>query len=706
MLKRTPIQGLEKNLGLLDVYAIATGATLSSGFFLLPGIAAVGAGPALPLSYLIAALFLLPGLMSKVELATAMPKSGGDYFFLDRSMGPLWGTMSGFGTWFSLILKTSFALLGVGAYLSIFFPNAPMTPITAAFAIAFGIINLVGAKKSGSAQVVLVIGLVLLLLWFSGVGVLQIQANFFRGFLSKGASSIISTAGLVVVSYMGLTKVASVAEEVKNPVRNLPLGMFLAFGTALVVYLVGTSIMVGVVSADTLAINGGDLTPVATVADALVGRWGVILMTIAALLAFSSVANAGILSASRYPLAMGRDKLLPDIFSRLGERTKTPHFSIYVTVALIVLLVTVFNPVKVAKLASSFQLLMFAMSCSAVIVMRESRISSYDPGFHAPFYPWLQLLGIGAPLWLITKNGALSMAFTGGLMLLGVIWYWYYARERVDRRGAIRHVFKRFGTGVDYQFEQELRGAIKKKGLRPEDPFDAVVERSFVIDLTSDVSFEDVVGQAAELFAERIRMPSEEIKAQFLEGTLLGATPVTNGVALPHFCTTEIRQPELVLVRSKKSIHIVQPDQSSANVFGARDALGGRDVHAIFFLVSPERNPGQHLRILAQIATRLDEDDFKRDWASASDEKELKEVLLGEEHFHLIALKTGSKTEHLIGCTLQEADLPHGILVAMIWRDGIKIVPGGDTVMMDGDHLTIIGHLDDLRALRVRYEDD
>ena len=83
--------------------------------------------------------------------------------------------MSGFGTWFSLILKTAFALLGVGAYLGIFFPDAPMIPIAAGFAIAFGILNLVGAKKSGAAQVFLVIGLLLLLLWFSGVGVLHVN---------------------------------------------------------------------------------------------------------------------------------------------------------------------------------------------------------------------------------------------------------------------------------------------------------------------------------------------------------------------------------------------------------------------------------------------------------------------------------------------------------------------------------------------------
>lgn len=700
MPERKQTRRLKRELGLFDVYAMATGATLSSGFFLLPGIAAVGAGPALPLSYLIAALFLLPGLMSAAELATAMPRSGGLYFFLDRSMGPLWGTMSGFGTWCSLILKTAFALIGVGYYLGIFFPDAPMTLIAATFAIVFGLLNLVGAKKSGSTQVFLVVGLILLLLWFSGVGVFQVHADNFRGFFNQGASSIVTTAGLVVVSYMGLTQIASVAEEVRNPVRNLPLGMFLAFGTALVVYLIGTSIMVGVVSAETLAMDGGDPTPVATVAEVLVGRWGAILMSVAAILAFSSVANAGILSSSRYPLAMSRDKLLPAIFSRLGKRTKTPHFSIMVTVALVILSVTVFDPVGVAKLASSFLLLMFAMSCTAVIVMRESRITAYDPGFRSPLYPWLQLLGVIAPLWLITQNGVLSIAFTGGLMLLGVIWYWYYARERVDRRGAILHVFERLGTGADYRLEYEMRGHIKEKGLRPEDPFDAVVARSFVIDLTAKLSFEDVVEQAAKLLSERIPLTADEIKMQFMEGTPLGATPVTHGVALPHFTTPTIDQPEMVLVRMEKKIQV----EGLAGTAGDVDEQ--QDVHAIFFLVSPDGNPGQHLRILAQIATRVDEDDFSRDWAAAADEKELKQILFRGEYFHLLELKAGTKTEHLIGRSLQEAQFPHGILIAVIWRDGKNIVPQGDTQMLEGDFLTIIGNPEDLVRLRKEYDDN
>ncbi len=105
---------MKKELGLFDVWALAAGATLSGGFFLLPGIAAASAGHSVPLAYLIAALFLLPGLLAKAELATAMPRSGGVYFFLDRSMGPLWGDYDRF--WYVDItrFKNGFRTRGSG----------------------------------------------------------------------------------------------------------------------------------------------------------------------------------------------------------------------------------------------------------------------------------------------------------------------------------------------------------------------------------------------------------------------------------------------------------------------------------------------------------------------------------------------------------------------------------------------------------------
>ncbi|MDA1029393.1 MAG: amino acid permease [Bacteroidetes bacterium] len=688
---------LKKELGLFDVFAIATGSTLAGGFFVLPGIAAAGAGSAVPFAYLLAGLILLPGLLAKAELATAMPRSGGIYFFLDRSMGPLWGTMSGFGTWFTIILKTAFALIGVGAYLGLFFPNLPLTTFATGLAVVFGVINLFGAKKTGQAQNVLVIGLMIILAWFSGLGIFNIELSHFSGLMATPSGSLISTAGLVIVSYMGLIKVASVAGEVKDPGRNLPLGMILAYVAAIAAYMIGTAVMIGVVGADVLGANGGDLTPVATVAEAMVGKWGKILVTVAAVLAFSSVANSGILSASRYPLAMAQDRLLPDFMSRLTAKSSTPWSAILLTVSIIILFVTVLNPVKIAKLASSFMLLMFTMSTIAVIVMREARLDSYDPEFKSPLYPWLQIVGTIASLWMIFQMGYLSVTFTVGMLWFGALWYRYYASSRVERSGAIFNIFERLGRSSNNELDRELRSILQEKGLRTDDPFDEIVARSFVMDLEGSTTFEDVVEQASTRLSNRVQLTAHNISRKFLEGTRVGTTPVTKGVALPHLTLEGLTRPEMVIVRAKAGVLLQAPDLELS------PDEPESTVYAIFFLISPKENPGQHLHILAQIARRVDSNTFRLDWELAADEAELKEVLLRKEHFLYLAVREDSPTAELIGKTLKEMKLPSGNLIAVIRRSDQSIIPTGDTVLMEGDRLTILGDPQYLKVTKAKY---
>ena len=688
---------LKKELGLWDVYAIATGATLSSGFFLLPGLAAVGAGPGLPLSYLLAGLLIIPGLVSKAELATAMPRAGGVYYFLDRSMGPIMGTVGGFGTWIALSLKSAFALIGIGAYLRIFFPELNVVPIAVGFAVLFGVLNVLGAKKSTRFQGLMVFGLLLILAWFTGAGLMQVDRTNLAGMFGQAPASIVSTAGLVVISYMGLTKVASVAEEVRDPERNIPLGMLLAFGTAILVYTVGTTVMVGVLSADTLARDGGDLTPVATVAGVLVGPWGRVLVTGAAVLAFSSVANAGILSASRYPLAMSRDNVLPRFLSKIQARG-TPLYAIYATVALILAFVVLFDPTKIAKLAGAFQLMMFGLSCLAVIVMRESRIESYDPGYHSPFYPWLHVLGVLAPFWMIVQMGFLASLFTGGLIAFGAMWYTYYARDRVDREGAILHVFERLGRQRDSGLDTELREIMKEKGLRDADPFEEVVASASIIDVPGGTSFRNIIWEAAAYLSETCDTSAKKLGEGFLNGTVVGMTPVSHGVALPHLRLNTIEASRMVLVRCEDGIKM---DVDSGSGAGEEQP---EPVRAVFFLVSPEQNPGQHLRVLAQIAGHVDREDFMEAWLSATNHQELKEALLRDQRVLSLTLVSDAASRSLIGLALKDVDMPEGTLIALVNRESEAIVPRGATVLEEGDRLTIIGETAGLTILARRFK--
>jgi APA family basic amino acid/polyamine antiporter len=633
------------------------------------------------------------------ELSTAMPRAGGAYYFLDRSMGPIMGTIGGLGTWLALVLKSAFALVGMGAYLAIYV-DVPVKPLAVALTVVFMVVNVVGAKETSGLQRILVAALVGILAFFMVQGLVEVFTigigttvrEQFTPFLPFGVTGLIGTIGFVFVSYAGLTKVASVSEEVRDPERNIPLGMILSLATTTLIYVVGVYIMVAVLDPVELR---SDLTPVATAAEAffdwLPAGTGVVLIVIAAIAAFASTGNAGILSASRYPLAMARDRLVWDGFARLG-RFGTPTTAIAATGALMILMIVSFDISGIAKLASAFQLLLFSLLSVAVIVMRESRIEGYDPGYRSPLYPWTQIMGIVAPLWLIAEMGHLAILFTLGLVGLCLGWYMYYARGRVHREGAILHTFARLGESRYAGLDLELRGIVKEKGLRAEDPFDEVVARAPVVDLAESTTFSTVVRRASALLAERTGVPAERLAAEFLREREVRMMPIARGAALPHTRAPEIDHPELVLVRARDGI----PIRETASADGKADASV---VSAIFFLVSPEGEPGQHLRLLGHLATHVDDETFLEQWLTAEDEHDLRATLLREERSVTLRLNPGSKAADWIGRPVRDLRLRPDVLIALVRRQGRSFVPRGSTVLEPDDRLTVIGEPEAIRAL-------
>ena len=695
---------LKKELGLFDVFAISTGAMFSSGFFLLPGLAAAKAGPAVFVAYLIAGVLILPAMFSVAELSTALPRAGGAYFFLDRSLGSMVGTIGGLGTYFALTLKTAFALIGIGAYAA-FFIELPIKTVAVALTFLFMIVNIVGAKETTALQRILVIILLTVLAFFLVQGVVFVTsgqsasetAGRMQPFLPFGLSGLLSTVGFVFVSYAGLTKVASVAEEIKNPDRNIPLGMILSLFVTSLVYVVGVFLMVSILEPSSLH---SDLTPVATAAESfftwLPGSTGLLLVVAAALAAFASTGNAGLLSASRYPLAMARDRLLPDFFATLG-RFRTPTLSILVTGFVIVLFIVSLSEEGIAKLASAFQLFIFVLLNLSVIVMRESRIQSYDPGYRSPLYPWIQLFGMATSLLLIAYMGWIAVLFTFGVVALCLVWYFTYARNRVERHGAIYHWFQRLGQRRNAHLDVEFRGIMKEKGLRIDDPFEEIVARSCVLDIDKPLSFDDAIRLASRELSTRLNSSADEIAESFRKGTLMGNTPVAGGVALPHFRSDLVDTVEMVLMRSVHPVSVPADDPLTP------EHESDAKVHTIFFLASPDADPAQHLRILAQIAGRVDEDSFAADWQRATTEQELREVLLRDERFLTLRIDKNTESRGLIGKSLNAIKLQDNCLVAMIRRDGDIVIPTGKTVLYHGDRLTIIGETGSLRVLAKQY---
>ena len=440
---------LERDLGLYATVTISMGAMIGSGIFVLPALGFTKAGPAVIAAYILAGLVVLPAALSKAEMATAMPESGGTYLYIDRAMGPLAGTVAGLGAWFSLVFKSSFALVGLGAYLLLLVPlsSALIKGVALSLAVLITVLNIVGTKQSGKAQSIIVTAVVLALAAYVLNSGLYVEPTRFQGFTEKGTGGVVTAAAFVFVSYAGVTKIASVAEEIEDPDRNLPLGILISMGVMMVLYTLVVAAVVGLNDPTALSTSGPDgspsLTPMADGAGQLAGGFGVALIAVVAVLALTSMANAGVLASSRFPLAMSRDSLAPGVLARVSKRFKTPRNAILLTGGLLVVLIARVPVVELAKLASAFQILVFSIVNVALIVFRTSGVDSYQPSFRAPGYPYVQIAGVVGGFALLTQMGTIPILGAAGIIVGGVLWYLVYGRSRTDRRGALGVILAR-----------------------------------------------------------------------------------------------------------------------------------------------------------------------------------------------------------------------------------------------------------------------
>jgi len=542
------------------------------------------------------------------ELTTAMPKAGGDYFYIMRGFGPFLGTVAGFSTWFSLSFKGAFALIGMGAYLSII-TNIPVESIALFCCLFFIFLNLIGIKAAGRFQVFLVLGLLSVLLAYIAWGIKAVNTLNFSPFFTEGLGSVFATASFVFISYGGLTKVAALAEETKNPGRNLPLGIILSLIVTCIFYALVIYVTIGVLDPEHLKLS---LTPISDGAGAFEGNILKIIISAGAFLAFISTANSGIMTASRYPLSMSRDKLVPGGFQRISSKFNTPYIAILLTGFFMILAILFLKLELLVKVASSILILLYIFANLTLILFRESKISSYRPKFSSPFYPYLQISGILVGGFLLIEMGAFIVFLTTIFLLSASIWYKAYAQKRATQDSALIYVLERL-VAKDKKLTSdnlltELKDIVVQRDDLMRDKFHKLIEEAKVLDIEGTLKAEDFFRDISVILGEELGLKPEELSRKFVERERESSTVIKRGLAIPHIGVEGRNIFKALLIRAKAGI-----------VF-----LNDEVVHIIFVFVGSADERILHLKILAAIAQIVGNSEFDRKWLGATNKEELK----------------------------------------------------------------------------------
>lgn len=676
-------KGMKRSLGVFSVFAISTGAAFSS-FFLLPGIAVEITGPSLPLAYLAAGILMLPAIFSMSELSAAMPRSGGPYFFITRSFGPLTGIIGAFGKFIQLLLKGAFAFFGVGFYLSIVV-EVPVQTVAVILIILFTIINLSGVRQTAKAEKILVVILLMVLTYFLAAGAGEVFSGTtdfeqqFQPLFPFGWQGFLSAMALVFLSFSGVGQVASIAEEIKNPAHSFPKGIFLSVAVSVLVYLAGIALMIAILPSEVFR---GDEAPVATVAEQIaVLPLPVNLIIFAALCAFASTGNAAILAASRYPQALARDRLLWHKFSVLNKQG-IPKNAVLISGAFCIAFILFFNIKEIAKIASAFLLLLFIGSCLAVIIFRESKREDYQPKFKSPLYPWIQIIGCLVYAVLIAASGPAALIFIAGVILVGLFWYSFGIRKKPQISAAIYYLMGRIARqGTKAPYAEGVNLSVGGGELA------AAVENAIFIDLDKEQSFDDVVKEAADALINRLGGGRKKIAKILKEEVRHWKNPVKYNISVAPALLQGIEQPEMIIVRGKIK-------------------LEDRKIRGLIVVVDDESSSNRLLKLMSQLEIAINHHDFPEAWKNAEGTAEIKQALIQNVSSLSINVKSSGTTGKLIGTKIKDVDLPKHSLIGAVYREGKLTIPDKDTEIKEGDELVILAQGEAFKTLSERYAED
>jgi amino acid transporter/nucleotide-binding universal stress UspA family protein len=443
-----------RDLGLFDSTMIGVGAMIGAGIFVLTGIAAGESGPASILAFALNGAVTLLTAFAYAELASAIPRAGGGYSYVRLAFPGALGFVSGWMLWFAYTVACSLYALGFAGYFWEVFHKylphvteglfarwgdyVPIGLVTVLIGTVFLRLNIRGAQVTGKAENALtlaklvVLGIFILFGLKVIVGAPAEAVDSFRPFFPLGASGVIVAMGLTFIAFEGYDLIATVAEEIKEPEKNIPRATFIALGITVVMYLLILFVSLGAIRPDGMPswefLGRYGETAIVRAAEQFMPAFGVAVIVLGGLLSTMSALNATILASSRVAFSMARDRWLPLQIARLHPQRRTPRAAIIVTGAILLAMALTLPIEAVGSAASLIFLLTFALVNLSVIALRR-KAPEVERRYRVPLYPITPILGIVLNVFLALYQFSfqpLAWYVTVGWIVLGLLLYYGY----------------------------------------------------------------------------------------------------------------------------------------------------------------------------------------------------------------------------------------------------------------------------------------
>ncbi len=446
-----------RDLGLFDATMLGVGAMIGAGIFVLTGIAAGEAGPASILAFALNGFVTLLTAFAYAELASAIPRAGGGYAFVRMAFPGALGFIAGWMLWFAYTVACSLYALGFAGYFwEIFLKYAPtitgglfeivgehipVLTVTLLIGVGFAWLNIRGAEVTGKAENAMTMAKLVILAIFIFYGLekvfgdpSQAAANF-KPFFPKGGGGVLVAMGLTFIAFEGYDLIATVAEEIKEPEKNIPRATFISLAITMVMYLLILFVSLGAVSSvgepTWMFLGRYKETAIVRAAEDFMPAFGVVVIVLGGLLATMSALNATVLASSRVAFSMARDRLLPKKMSRIHPGKRTPQVAIIVTTAILLVIALTLPIEAVGSAASLIFLLSFALVNLSVIALRR-KAPDLVRKYHVPFYPVTPILAIVINVFLAVYQfnfQPIAWYVTIGWITLGLLVYFSYFKK-------------------------------------------------------------------------------------------------------------------------------------------------------------------------------------------------------------------------------------------------------------------------------------